>query len=303
MSTVLERTGSLQLSGSASLGQVGLLVSDLGRSLNFYANVIGLDVLTQAGSSAQLGVAADGHVLLELEQRPGVRPLTATRLGLYHTALLLPSRSALAGFGEHLRRHGLRAGSSDHLVSEAFYLEDPDGLTIEVYADREQHLWPWKGKELAVATLPLNFADLFATPHTSWKGVPRGSRMGHIHLGIGDLRAAEKLYRQGLGLSTRTRGFPGALFLAAGDYHHHVGLNTWAGPVPAASENDARLSWWELRVPGHQLPLLQEQMFAAGWQRGPNHMAVDLWGIALRLTPSQNPPSHNFAEPVRIATP
>ncbi len=268
---------------SASVGRVGLIVSDLQRSLDFYAGVIGLDVLTQTLNSAQLGVTADEGVLLELEQRPGVRPLRAKRLGLYHTALLLPSRSALASFAEHLHRSGIRAGSSDHLVSEAFYLEDPDGLTMEVYADRERELWPWRGKELDAAVLPLNMASLLATPHTPWNGTPRGTVMGHMHLHIGDLKRAEQLYRHGLGMSLRTRSIPNALFLAAGDYHHHVGLNTWAGSVPAACEGDARLSWWELFVPDGDSSRLREQATASGWQPGQDGALVDLWGISLKL--------------------
>ena len=275
---------------SASLGRVRLIVSDLQRSLDFYAGVIGLDILSQAPDFAQLGVPEERRVLLELEQRPGVRPLRGRRLGLYHTAILLPSRAALASFAESLDRRGIYAASSDHLVSEAFYLADPDGLQIEVYADREPKVWPWRGAELDVATLPLNLPDLFATPHAPWKGVPRGTSIGHIHLFISDLKRAERLYRQGLGMNIRTQSFPGALFLAAGDYHHHVGLNTWAGSVPPASETDPRLSWWELFVPRLQLSALRDQMCASGWQPGQEDALVDPWGISLRLT-SDGPPN------------
>lgn len=269
---------------SANVGKVGLTVSDLQRSLDFYAGAIGLDVLSQTSRSAQLGVAADARVLFELEQLPNVRPLRARRLGLYHTALLLPSRSALASFAEHLHQRGIGAGSSDHLVSEAFYLEDPDGLTIEVYADREREFWPWRGKELDAAVLPLDLGKLLATPHPRWNGVPHGTGMGHMHLYIGDLQAAEQLYRHGLGMNVRTRSIPGALFLAAGDYHHHVGLNTWAGPVPPASEHEARLCWWELNVPLHRLSALRVQALSVGWQPGQQGSLVDPWGISLRLT-------------------
>ncbi len=268
---------------SASLGRVGLVVSDLRRSLDFYAGSIGLEVLTQTPRSAQLGVAEEDRTLLELEERSGVRPLRGKRLGLYHTGLLLPSRAALASFAAHLHRRGILAASSDHLVSEAFYLEDPDGLTIEVYADRERDRWPWRGKQVDVATLPLNLANLLAAPHTPWKGVPRGASMGHIHLYIGDLKCADQLYRHGLGMNLRTQSVPGALFLAAGDYHHHVGLNTWAGFVPPATAEDARLSWWELCVPGQKLSTLREQMIASGWQPGPDGALVDPWGITLQL--------------------
>lgn len=278
-----EHLESSLLLESASVGRVGLIVSDLRRSLDFYAGVIGLDVLSETNGSAQFGVGAERRIVLELEQKLGVRPLRGKRLGLYHTALLLPSRAALASFAEHLHRRGIRAASSDHLVSEAFYLEDPDGLLIEVYADRERAVWPWRGQELDVATLPLNFAALLATPHTPWKGVPRDTSTGHIHLYIGDLKRAEKLYRHGLGMTVTSHGFPGALFLAAGDYHHHLGLNTWAGAVPPASEEDARLAWWELCVPRQQLSALRKQMVASGWQLGREGALVDPWGISLQL--------------------
>ena len=282
MSTTSERAKPFKLPSSVGLGAVGLIVSDLQRSLDFYAGVVGLGVLAQTETSAQLGLAAEGRVLLELEQRPGVQPFVGRRLGLYHAALLLPSQADLASFAEHLQSCGIRAASSDHLVSEAFYLDDPDGLTLEVYADRERRLWPWQGEELAAAVLPLDLAKLLATPHGSWKGVPAGSSVGHIHLYIGNLRVAEKLYHRGLGLTVRTQGFPGALFLAAGDYHH-VGLNTWAGAVPAASERDPRLSCWELQVPQGQVLALIEQMSASGWQLGTDQTLADPWVISLQL--------------------
>ncbi len=270
---------------SAGVGAAGLIVSDLQRSLDFYAGVIGLDVLSQAAGSAQLGVAGDQRILLELEQRPGVHPLTGKRLGLYHTAVLLPSRSELASFAEHLYRRGIRAGSSNHLVSEAFYLVDPDGLEIEVYADRDRSEWPWRGSELDAAVLRLDLRDLLEIPHSRWTGIPSGTIMGHIHLYVGDLEKADRLYRAGLGMNLRTRSIPGALFLAAGDYHHHVGLNTWAGQVPPAANSDARLAWWSLAVPERDPSSLQERLLQSGWLLRPGDSFVDPWGIALRLAP------------------
>ncbi len=271
---------------SASVGAAGLIVSDLRRSLDFYAGVIGLDVLSETATSAQLGVAVDRSVLLSLEQRPGVHPLQGKRLGLYHTAVLLPSRSALASFAEHLSRSGIRAGSSNHLVSEAFYLADPDGLEIEVYADRDRSQWPWRGSELDAAVLPLDWRDLLMTPHSPWTGVPSETTMGHIHLYVDDLEKAGRLYRAGLGMNLRTHSIPGALFLAAGDYHHHVGLNTWAGHVPPAMDSDARLAWWSLKVPEKAISSLQEKMLQFGWLLRPGDSFADAWGIALRLAPT-----------------
>ncbi len=273
------------LMSSASVGGVSLIVSDLRRSLAFYAGIIGLEVLANTGTSAQLGVADDHRLILELEQRPGVRPLTGKRLGLYHTAVLLPSRAALASFAEHLYDRGIRAGSSNHLVSEAFYLVDPDGLEIEVYADNDRSRWPWKGSELHAAVLPLNLRDLLTTPHSVWSGVPSGTTMGHIHLYVEDLKQADRLYRTGLGMNVRTRSIPGALFLAAGDYHHHVGLNTWAGRAPSAGDFDPRLNWWSLDVPVEQVSALQDQMLAAGWLLRSDGLFVDPCGSALKLQP------------------
>ena len=277
-----QETPSVRLH-SASVGAAGLVVSDLGRSLDFYGKVIGLDILSQTSVSAELGVATDGRVLLQLEQRPGVYPLQGKRLGLYHTAVLLPSRAALASFADHLLRLGVRAGSSNHIVSEAFYLVDPDGLQIEVYADRDRAVWPWRGSELDAAVLPLEMGDLLATPHSAWKGVQSGTVMGHIHLYIGDLQEADRLYRAGLGLNLRTASVPGALFLAAGDYHHHVGLNTWAGRVPPARDEDARLAWWGFNVPAQDMDALRHQMTEGGWLLRSDNIFVDPWGIALKL--------------------
>ena len=271
------------LSAATKLGKVGLIVSDLQRSLEFYAEIIGLQILARSESSAQLGVAVENRILLELEERKGVRKLTGKRLGLYHFALLLPSRADLSSFAEHLQASGVRAGMSNHLVSEAFYLEDPDGLQIEVYADRDREDWLWQDGEIAMATQPLDLRKLLNHPHQPWAGVPLGSTIGHIHFYIGDVSRAERLYHYGLGLNVCSRSILGALFLAAGKYHHHVGLNTWAGNVPTASETDPRLSLWELQVPSTDLIALSDRMLSSGWRLLENSTFVDSWGSALRL--------------------
>jgi len=275
------------LSAATRLGKVGLIVSNLQRSIEFYSGVIGLQILAGSEGFVQLGIAAENRILLDLEQSDGVHALTGKRLGLYHFALLLPSRADLSSFAEHLQASGVRAGMSDHLVSEAFYLEDPDGLQIEVYADRDREDWLWNGDEIAVATQPLNLRKLLDQPHHTWAGVPPGSTIGHIHLYIGDVQRAEQLYHRGLGMNVRSRSFPGALFLAAGDYHHHIGLNTWAGNVPAASATDTRLSIWELQVQPADLPAMGDRMLSSGWRFLNNWTFVDPWGIALRLVAVQ----------------
>ena len=271
------------LSAATKLGKVGLIVSDLQRSIEFYAEIIGLQILARSESSAQLGVAVENRILLELEERKGVRELTGKRLGLYHFALLLPSRADLSSFAEHLQASGVRAGMSDHLVSEAFYLEDPDGLQIEVYADRNQEDWLWHDGEIAVAAQPLDLRKLLNHRHQPWAGVPLGSTIGHIHLYIGDVSRAEQLYHYGLGMNVRSRSFPGALFLAAGEYHHHIGLNIWAGNVRTASETEARLSFWELHLPPTDLIAMSDRMPLSGWRSLNDVTFVDPWGNALRV--------------------
>ena len=154
------------------------------------------------------------------------------QLGLYHFAILLPDRAALGRFVAHLARIGERAGASDHLVSEALYLSDPDGLGIEVYADRPRATWRYDGqRQLAMDTRPLDLNSLVqAAGGEPWTGMPAGTVMGHVHLHVGDIERAAAFYHAALGLDKVVWSYPGALFLSAGGYHHHVGLNTWAGP-------------------------------------------------------------------------
>lgn len=168
------------ISPATKLGKVGLIVSNFQRSLEFYADIIGLQILARSERSAQLGVAAENRILLELEERVGVRRLTGKRFGLYHFALLLRSRADLSSFAEHLQSAAVRAGMSDHLVSEAFYLEDPDSLQIEVYADRDREGWLRHDGEIAVATEPLNLRKHLSHRHQPWAGAPLGSTIGHI---------------------------------------------------------------------------------------------------------------------------
>src|SRR5262249_48253432 len=179
---------------------------------------------------------APGPPLVELGEHPGAKPVPhGGRPGIYHYALLLPGRAELGAFLTHLEQIGEPHADSDHLVSEAIYLVDPDGITVEVYADRPRADWPRRNGELQLATLPLDHAQLIAASTDSpWRGAPAGTRMGHVHLHVGDLAAAERFYVDGLGFAVTTRAYRGALFVAAAGYHHHVGLNTWAASRPPA---------------------------------------------------------------------
>ncbi|HET8621983.1 MAG TPA: VOC family protein [Gemmatimonadales bacterium] len=276
-----------RLPAATRMGVVRLQVRDLARSQRYYERVLGLSVLRQDGDVLHLGPEG-GAPLVELHERPDAAPvLRRGRLGLYHYALLLPNRAALGRFIRHLAALGVRAGMSDHLVSEAVYLNDPDGLGIEVYADRPRATWRYESGQLAMDTRPLDVDDVLNIAGSElWAGFPNGTVVGHIHLHVGDLERAEAFYSTGLGLDKTVWSYPGALFLSAGGYHHHLGLNTWATGAPSAAESDARLLEWELVVPpGHsRVPLAN--LAATGVpleQTGNGGVVRDPWGTALRI--------------------
>jgi catechol 2,3-dioxygenase len=229
---------------------VRLQVANLERSLDYYQQVLGLRVQTREPDRASLGAIGDDRPLVWLHASAGLTPARRRGgFGLYHFAVLLPERAALGRFVGHLSQLGARVGMADHLVSEALYLTDPDGLGIEVYADRPRSTWRHSGRELAMTTDPLGVQDLLAAGGGQpWDGAPSGTTMGHVHLHVGNLETAEAFYHRGLGFDKTVWSYPGALFLAAGGYHHHLGTNTWA-PGPSAAEDEARLLEWELVVP------------------------------------------------------
>jgi catechol 2,3-dioxygenase len=273
------------------LGRVVLQVEELQRSLPYYGRTLGLRVVDRAGGVAALAAAGDDRVLVELRARPGAAPVPRRgRIGLYHFAILLPDRAALGRFAAHLAEAGVHAGASDHLVSEALYLQDPDGLGIEVYADRPRSEWRQVERQLVMATEPLNLADLTdAAGGERWDGMPAGTRVGHVHLHVGDIHRAAAFYHEGMGFDKMVWSYPGALFLAAGGYHHHLGVNTWAAGSPAATAEDARLVEWEVVLPsGREVVAaarsLEEHGYAVDRGEDDDVLAMDPWDIAVRLT-------------------
>lgn len=271
-------------------GPVRLQVAGLATSLAFYETVLGLRVLRRSDDTAALGAQSGDRSVVELHARAGARPMPRRgRLGLYHYAILLPDRPALGAFVRHLSELGVRAGMSDHLVSEAIYLTDPDGLGIEVYRDRPRDQWLAQDRQLAMATEPLDVDNLTgAADGRAWTGMPEGTAIGHVHLHVGDLRQAAAFYHEALGLDKVVWSYPGALFMSAGGYHHHLGTNTWAGDVPAADENDARLLFWTLELPtAADVSAAAESVKAAGYsveRDGADAVLADPWGTRLRLT-------------------
>jgi catechol 2,3-dioxygenase len=240
-----------RLPDTAHIGRVRLQVSDLERSIAYYGKVLGLDLLRRHEGSAELGPKGEDVVLLELVEHPGARAVPRRGLlGLYHFAVLLPNRASLGRFIAHLSELGEYAGMSDHLVSEAVYLTDPDGLGIEVYSDRPRERWSAIDRQITMTTKPLDVRSVIeAAEGRKWDGAPPGTRIGHVHFHVGDIAEAELFYHEGLGLDKIVWNYPGALFMSAGGYHHHVGVNTWATGAGPAGDEDARLLDWELVLP------------------------------------------------------
>jgi catechol 2,3-dioxygenase len=233
------------------MGAVHLTVADLERSLAYYEQQIGLRVLSRENGTAELG---SDRTLLVLTEEQGAHPADGYS-GLFHFALLVPSRPDLARWLAHAARDRVPLqGLSDHDVSEAIYLRDPDHHGIEIYADRPRELWEGEVAE-RMTTLPLNTSDLLAEledPATEpFDGLPGGTVMGHVHFCVADVEDAVAFYRDTLGFDLMARYGTEAAFLSAGGYHHHVGVNTWQSRgAPYAPVGRARLTRATIEVPG-----------------------------------------------------
>jgi catechol 2,3-dioxygenase len=226
---------AIEISAGTTVGAVHLTVGDLERSIAYYRESIGLDVLERADGRASLG-AGEGELLVLVEE-PGAGPAHGYT-GLYHFALLLPQRADLARWLAHAGRDAVPlVGMSDHFVSEAIYLRDPDGHGIEIYCDRPRDVWEGQVFE-RMTTLPLDVASLMSELRDSepeFEGLPSGTVMGHVHLKVAAISDTIAFYRDVLGFSLMAQLGEQAAFLAAGGYHHHIGANTWesAGASPA----------------------------------------------------------------------
>lgn len=288
-----------RLPGATRLGRVRLQVADLGRSLAFYEDTLGLRILQREPARAVLGAFGDDTPLVELHERRGASPAPHRgRTGLYHFAILLPDRPSLGRFVRRLAKIGSRAGGADHLVSEALYLQDPDNLGIEIYADRPRDTWRRVGRELMMASDPLDAAGLARAAGTvRWTGMPAGTVIGHLHLHVGDIAGASAFYSEALGFDRMVWQYPGALFFGAGGYHHHLGANTWAGTgatPPAAG--DAQLLEWSIELPdGASLDAASANLVHSGHaadhdadaERGQSIVTHDPWGTRVRITVSR----------------
>lgn len=236
------------------VGHVKIKVENLARSLAYYQEVIGFKILEQTGTTAKL-TTDDKTSILSLEQPENVEPKQGRTTGLYHFALLLPHRSDLTNVVHHFIKNAIRIGSSDHHVSEALYLTDPDGNGIEIYIDRDPSEWIWNDGKVAMTVDPLNFEDLLSESKQdqSWNGLPAGTVMGHIHLHVSELKKTEEFYSKGLGFKVVSRFGAQALFISTGNYHHHIGLNTWNGVgAPTPPVNSTGLESFTLMLPNEE---------------------------------------------------
>jgi catechol 2,3-dioxygenase len=230
MALPIQSEQAISIDPDTVIGKVALTVSDLARSRDFYKRAIGLQAADGADGAIVLS-AADGHPLVELHGDSSAPKLDRRASGLYHLAILLPTRLDLAfALARLAEARWPLDGASDHLVSEALYLSDPDGHGIEIYRDRPREQWRQTDGRLEMATLPLDLRDILGELSQATErqpNAPAGTTIGHVHLQVADIPEAEAFYHGVLGFDVMVRSYPGALFVSAGGYHHHLGLNTW----------------------------------------------------------------------------
>lgn len=217
---------------------VTLKVSNLSRSIDFYTEIIGFRVLQQ--EEGRVTLTADGqHALITLVEVPNAQFVRGAT-GLYHFALLLPSRKDLGNLIQHFIQKNVQIGAGDHDVSEALYLSDPDGNGIEMYIDRPADTWKWDSNgQVYMTTDPVQFQSVLREADGTWSGLPIDTVMGHIHLSVRNLQESEDFYTSLLDYVVVSRYGAQALFISTGGYHHHIGLNTWHSEGAEALPKDA----------------------------------------------------------------
>lgn len=275
------------------IGQAALRVRDLDPMIDYYRSVLGMNEVGRTARGVTLGV---GSVpLLDLVHKPAADFESPTSAGLFHIAYLMPSRKDLARWLVHaaLRQVPL-SGFADHNVSEAVYLNDPEGNGIEVYSDRPKDAWVWSGRVVKMGTEPLDVDNLVALTDTKtdhYEVAPAGMRIGHIHLRVGEIAAARGFYEQAVGLQPTQDARSDASFLSSGGYHHHLAVNSWNSR--GAKERNAMetgLDWFSITVRNpDDLEAQKTRLRAAGYVlvEMENDMveAIDPWGTRLRLMP------------------
>ncbi len=276
------------LPAGTDIGTVTLRVADADRSLRWYVDMMGMELVDRTNERLSLG--AGGEAFLFLDVRPDASPRVEETTGLYHVAILVPDRATLGGVLARIAAAGVRLGASDHLVSEALYIWDPDNNGLEIYRDRPRAEWHWENGRVAMATNPLDrrsVADEGIAAGAHLKPMPAGTKIGHVHLQVGDLDEAHRFYTGVLGFA-QTSGRGGALFVSAGGYHHHLGLNVWHSlNAPRPAENAAGLVEYEIAVPGRgALEAARARLAEAGYSTegtGESFRFQDPWQIPARM--------------------
>ncbi|MFC4989905.1 VOC family protein [Saliphagus infecundisoli] len=271
-----------RLPESTRPGRSVLTVADEASTIAFYRDVIGFDVL--AREPTVLG--AGGTPLLEVRHDADARPRPRAAAGLFHNAFVLPDRAALGDALARIRDRGALSGASDHGVSEALYCRDPEGNGVELYRDRPREEWPRDDDGIRIGSWPLDVEALAADADGEASDrVPARTRLGHVHLEVTAIDRAREFYAETLGFSV-VDSSPSAVFLAAGDYHHHLGLNAWNGRSGPAESGARGLAWFELVVPDGAVEGVRRRLDAAGAAtstRGDGFEVVDPDGIRLRI--------------------
>jgi catechol 2,3-dioxygenase len=276
------------------IGRVTLRVSNLERSLKFYEGILGFKHIDHTSTTAVLS-AQDNIPLLELHELAGTPPQPQWSAGLYHVAILLPSRADLGQVLLRLANAGMQVGQGDHLVSEALYISDPDHNGLELYQDRPRSTWQWSNGSVKMATDPVDIKSLMDDGQRAekWDVLPAGTRIGHIHLQVAAIPQAKHFYHTILGFDI-TAQMPSALFISAGGYHHHIGMNTWqsrgAGPAP---KNAAGLHIFVISLPNREALADVEARLAAYnvpiEEQGDNFVIVaDPWDNRIKLMVSSD---------------
>ncbi|MEK4967341.1 VOC family protein [Cytobacillus sp. FSL R7-0696] len=244
--------------------KIDLKVKNLQTSLRFYQDILGFQVLHQ--SKHEVSLSADGNqTLVQLHAPEGLQKKELRRTGLYHFAILLPTRNDLAKIIRHfIKVNYPLQGASDHNVSEALYLADPDGNGIEIYADRPKTSWDWRGEEVVMGTNALDVQSIMSEwDGNEWNGMPNETIMGHIHLHVNNIEEAKTFYCEGLGFEVVTHYGNQALFISTGKYHHHIGLNIWNGTMAVApSANSVGMAFYTLVFPKNKLEQAVERLQA-----------------------------------------
>lgn len=240
-----------KLDPGTHIGRVHLQVSNLQRSLDFYQNKLGFRLVSQNGKNVALSATGTEPTLIMLTEILNAIPRPKNTTGLYHVAIRLPGRAELAQVFRHLLNERWPfQGFADHSVSEALYLADPDSNGLELYADRPRDVWWGADGKIKMGVDPLDIKDLLSAGDRPWTGIDPGTDIGHIHLQVSDLARSEAFYAGLIGLDVIEPDYPGALFLSAGGYHHHLGMNTWTGiNAPPPPPNAVGLISFSLSIP------------------------------------------------------